>query len=60
MTELVIEKRSKIDIEPTFEEVYDLANEMAYENEIEFKTHSDWVDFCCLVENHLRRKRGVI
>lgn len=59
MTELV-EKVHKLDLEPTWEEVEYLALDEAMWQDLDFKNHSDWVDFCCMIENTLRRERGLL
>lgn len=60
MEELVLEKTSQIDLEPTFEEIDEYASRKAAEDQIVLKNYTDWVDLCCMVENYLRRERGLI
>jgi len=60
MTELVLEKASIVDLEPHHMEVEIMAENHMREFGIEINTHSEWVDLCCIVENHIRRERGLI
>jgi hypothetical protein len=59
MSKLVIEKTSNIDLEPTWEEIEAAAARKAAAGAA-IKTYSEWVDLCCMVENHLRRDKGLI
>lgn len=60
MTELVVEKVSQVDLEPTWEEIEIHAHDEAFWQSLDFDSHSDWVDFCCMIENNIRRERGLI
>jgi hypothetical protein len=60
MTELAVEKVSQVDLEPTWEEIECIAQDEALWQDLDFKNHSDWVDFCCMIENTMRRERSLI
>ncbi len=59
MTALILEPVSKIDLEPTDHEI-NMAAWYDYRFDQLRETIGDWRDFLCLVENQLRRDRGLI
>lgn len=55
------EKVSVLDIEPTWEEIEHEAEILTMDDgDVINWTHSDWVDLCCMIENRLRRERGLL
>lgn len=60
MTEMVVAKASKVDLEPTIDEIDDMAYFEARIENREFKDRSEWLDFCCMIENYIRRERGLV
>ncbi len=60
MSEVIDRQVSVLDLEPTWEEILDMASFEASIECREFKDHIEWIDFCCMVENYIRRERGLI
>jgi len=56
---LLNDTRSKLDLEPTEDDLYDAV----FEARFQYLRDSDelaWCDVMCMVENQLRRERGLI
>jgi hypothetical protein len=53
-------RKTDLDLEPTYEEIADRAALKHFLGEAVVETLSDWVDLCCMVENQMRRNRGII
>lgn len=56
----VAEKISKIDLEPTMEEINSITGIMIDSGEFDHLPELTWNDLSCIVENHIRRSRGLI